>query len=289
MKRRSLVAFLVAVSVFTVASWATSEAGSELTGNEMAVDIYGGYLVVVPGTINGLGNLRFLLDTGATNSAIDRAVAEKLGLRGAAAKVVSFDKTLACEWAEVQEMTFGPERILNKHIMIEDLGYLRSAGAQVDGLIGLDILRRESFVLDYARERIVFGEPASAGMRSVPMRADERSISVEVYVDGRPVRMVADTGVRGTVFYEDALRDTFTDYHVERRSRWLSVGGAVEDEVALVPRLSIGGHELDREIVVVNAPGTARLSGVSGYLGLASLDANEVAFDFETNRLLWSK
>jgi predicted aspartyl protease len=288
-KHRRFVLFLIAASLFSTWSGAASKSRGELTSNEMAVDIYGGYLVIAPGSVNGLGNLRFLLDTGATNSAIDRAVAEKLGLRGPAAKVISFDKTLAGEWAEVQEMTLGPERILNQHVMIEDLTYLRSAGAHVDGLIGLDILRRQSFVLDYAREIVIFGRPASPGMRSVPIRTDERSISVEVYLDGRPVRMVADTGMRGTVFFEDALREMFTDYRVEGRSRGYSVAGVVEDEVAVVPRLSIGGHELDREVVVVSAPGTARLTGVSGYLGLASLDAKVVAFDFETNRLLWSK
>jgi hypothetical protein len=126
-------------------------------------------------------------------------------------------------------------------------------------------------------------------MRSVPMRADERSISVEVYLDRRPVRMAADTGVRNVVFYQDALWDRFTGYRVERRSRGLSVGGAVEDELAVVAGLSIGDHQLDREVLVVSAPETARLTGVSGYLGLASLDAKEVAFDFETNQLLWSK
>ena len=281
--------FLLAASLFGVGSRAASQSRVELTSNQMAVDVYSGYLVVAPGSVNGLGHLRFLLDTGAMNSAIDRTVAEKLGLHGVAARVISFDKALACEWAEVQEITLGPEHISNKHVMIEDLRYLRSAGAQVDGLIGLDILRRKSFVMDYARRRVTFGKPASLGMRSVPMRADERSISVEVYVDRRPVRMVADTGVRKVVFYQDALWDVFTGFRVERRSRGLSVGGAVEDEVAVVAGLSIGGHELDREVLVVSAPATAKLTGVSGYLGLASLDAKQVAFDFETNQLLWSK
>ena len=281
--------FLIAAWLLGVGSRAASQSRGELTGNEMAVDIYGGYLVVAPGSVNGLGDLRFLLDTGAMNSAIDRTVAEKLGLQGVAASVISFDKALACEWAEVQEMTFGPERISNQHVMIEDLRYLHSAGVQVDGLIGLDILRKQSFVLDYAKRRVTFGKPARRGMRSVPMHVDERSISVKVYLDRRPVWMAVDTGVRNVVFYQDALWDMFTGYRVERRSRGLTVGGAVEDELAVVAGISIGDHQLDREVLVVRAPETARLTGVSGYLGLASLDAEEVAFDFETNQLLWSK
>jgi hypothetical protein len=56
-----------------------------------------------------------------------------------------------------------------------------------------------------------------------------------------------------------------------------------------VSRLRLGGQDLDREVVLISAPGAKRLSGVSGYLGLASLDAKQVAFSFETNQLLWRK
>jgi hypothetical protein len=59
--------------------------------------------------------------------------------------------------------------------------------------------------------------------------------------------------------------------------------------MAIMPRLRLGGQDLDREVVLISAPGAKRLSGVSGYLGLASLNAKQVAFDFETNQLLWRK
>jgi hypothetical protein len=59
--------------------------------------------------------------------------------------------------------------------------------------------------------------------------------------------------------------------------------------MAIVPRLRLGGQDLNREILLISAPGAKRLSGVSGYLGLAALDAKQVAFSFETNQLLWRK
>ena len=52
-----------------------------------------------------------------------------------------------------------------------------------------------------------------------------------------------------------------------------------------MPRVRLGGQDLDREVVLINAPGANRLSGVAGYLGLTSLDAKQVAFSFETNQL----
>jgi predicted aspartyl protease len=289
MDRTSLVALLGTVLLSIVCGAPVRSTGTQLASNEMAVEVYSGYLVVARGSVNNAGNLRFLLDTGASNTAIDRRVAERLGLPGQAAKVVSFDKTVALEWTEAQEITFGPERISNVRVMIEDLGYLRSAGVHVDGVIGLDQLRRQSFLIDYARERIAFGPTAVSGMHGVPMREDAKSIRVEVDLDGRPVWMVADTGTRGILLYEETLKELLANYRVEGRTGAVSLGGPFENRLAIVPRLRLGGQDLDREVVLISAPGAKRLSGVSGYLGLASLDARQVALSFETNQLLWRK
>jgi hypothetical protein len=288
MDRTSVVA-LLGTLLLSVVCGAAVGSSRQLASNEMAIQVYGGFLVVARGSVNNAENLRFLLDTGASNSAIDRRLAERLGLHGQPAKVVDFDKTVALEWTEVQEMTFGPERICNVRVMIEDLGYFRSTGVHVDGVIGLDLLRRESFLVDYARERVVFGPTATGGMPGVPMRADAKSITVEVELDMRPVWMVADTGTRGIVLYEDTLKDLLANYRVEGRSGAVSLGGPLESRIAIVPRLRLGGQNLEREVVLISAPGAKRLSGVSGYLGLAALDAKQVAFSFETNQLLWRK
>lgn len=289
MDRTNVVALLGTLLLSIVCTAAVAGSRTELATNEMAIEIYGGYLALARGSVNNAGNLRFLLDTGATNSAIDRRVAERLGLHGQPAKAISFDKTVTLESTEVLEMTFGPERISNVRVMVEDLGYLGSAGLHVDGVIGLDLLRKQSFLVDYARKRVVFGLTARDGMRAVPIRADAKSITVEVDLDTRPVWMVADTGARGIVLYEDTIQDLAVNYRVAARTDGASLGGPLESRVAIVPRLRLGGQNLDTEVVLISVPGAEQLSGVSGYLGLASLDAKQVAFSFETNQLLWRK
>lgn len=289
MGRTNVVAVLGTLLLSVVCCAAVAGTRTQPAANEMAVEVYGGYLAVARGSVNNAENLRFLLDTGASNTAIDRRVAERLGLRGGSAKVINFDKTVALESAEVEEMTFGPERVSNVRVLIEDLGYLRSAGVHVDGVIGLDQLRRQSFLVDYARKRVVFGPTATDGMRGVPMRADAKWMSVEVEVGSRPVWMVADSGARGIVIYEDTVKDLLANYRVEERTDGVSLGGPLESRVAIVPRVRLGGQDLAREVMLISAPGAKKLSGVAGYLGLASLDAKQVAFSFETNQLLWRK
>ena len=220
MDRTSVAALVGTLLLSLVCGAAIGGTRTQLASNEMAIEVYGGYLVVARGSVNNADNLRFLLDTGASNTAIDRRVADRLGLHGQPAKVINFDKTVALEWTEVEEMTFGPERIRNVRVMIEDLGYLRSTGTHVDGVIGLDYLRRQSFLVDYARERVVFGPTATGGMHSVPMRVDAKSIRVEVDLDGRPVWMVADIGTRGIILYEDTLKDLLANWRGE--SGWTS-------------------------------------------------------------------
>lgn len=290
-----LLAGSVVATLFAVGAVAASadKAKEELASNDMAIEVYRDALIVARGSVNGVGNLRFLLDTGATDTAIDRKVAERLGLRGQPAHVVNFDKKLALECTQVQEIAFGPEHIANARVMIEDLRYFALLGTHLDGVIGLDLLRRHSFLVDYAKKRVVLGPAAALGegrrMRVEPMWADAKSITVEVELDGRPVWMVADTGTPLTVVYEETLDDLLVNYALVGTIEAQSLGGRVENRMAIVPRLRLGGQDLDREVVLVSAPGARRLSGVSGYLALAALEAKEVAFDFERNQLLWRK
>jgi predicted aspartyl protease len=289
MYSKKIVALLGAALLSAAWHQADARVRAPLTSNEMAVEIYGGYMAVCQGSANGIENLRFLLDTGATDTAIDRNVAEKLGLRSKPTKVTSFDKTVESEWTGLWEITYGPEQALNARVVIEDLSYFKRMGIDIDGVIGLDLLRRQSFIVNYAEKRVFFGSPVTAGMRGAPMLANGEVIKIEADLDGRRVWMIVDTGAPVTVFYEDTLKALAVNYRLEGRMEWLSLSGHVQSRIATVPRFRVAGQELGRKVILVNVPEPKKLSGVSGYLGIASLEAKEVAFDFEKNQLLWRK
>jgi hypothetical protein len=279
------MAFGLLVTSIASASKAKTEGG----GNELAVEICDGYLIVAEVNVGELHGLRFLLDTGTSVTAIDRRLAKRLGVLGQQAKVTNFDKTIAVESGEVPEITYGPEEASDVRVLIEDLRYLRPGGAPVDGIIGLDLLHRKNFLVDYARKRVVFGATENSGMRTAPMRAGETELCVEAELDGRVVWVIADTGMAGTVLYERGLAASLENYTLRGQAMVRSLGGAVESRKAVVSRFRLGGQDLERRVLLVSPPNVKRLNDIAGYLGPASLGARQIVFDFDANQLRWKK
>lgn len=280
-----LRAILVAAFFLLGGTSADAKTKATLESDSLHMNVVGGYLIVVKGSIGDRHDLSFLLDTGATTSAIDRQLAEHLGLATRSSQMVSFDKTLPVQWCILPELAYGPERAANLKVVVQDLSYLRASGVVVDGVIGWDLLRRHSFRLDFANNRVVFGAISATEEHSVPFRESSLCLTVPVDLDSRELWMIADTGMRGTMFYEPQLQAI--SYRSQASTPGRSVGGAVESQIAVVPRFRIGTQDLDRHVYVVRAPKSHILAGIAGYLGIASLHAQQVTFDLDRRILSW--
>jgi predicted aspartyl protease len=277
--------FGLLVTTNASASKARTAGGS----NELAVDICDGYLIVAEANVGELHGLRFLVDTGTSITAIDRRLAKRLGVLGQPTKVLNFDKTISVESGQVPEITYGSEEASDVRVLIEDLRYLRPGGAPVDGIIGLDLLHRKNFLVDYARKRVVFGAMEGGGMRTAPLRAGGTELCVEAELDGRLVWMIADTGMAGTVLYERGREASLENYTLRGQAMVRSLSGAVESRKAVVSRFRLGGQDIERRVLLVSAPNVKRLNDIAGYLGPAMLDAKQIVFDFDSNQFRWKK
>jgi aspartyl protease len=278
-------AIFVAAFLLLGGTHASAKTKGKLDANELSMNVVGGYLIVVNGSIGDRRALKFLLDTGATTSAIDRKLAERLNLATRSSQMVNYDKTLQVQWCMLPELVYGPERASNIKVAVEDLRYLRTSGAAVDGVIGWDLLRRHSFRLDFANKRVVFGAISATEGHSVPSRETPLCLAVPIDLDGRELWMIADTGMRGAMFYKPELEATSYQWQASISGR--GVGGSVESQLALVPRLRIGTRDLDRQVYIVRPPNSALLDGIAGYLGIASLNAKQVTFDLDRGVLSW--
>lgn len=117
-------------------------------------------LALVSVTIDGRGPFRFALDTGASASAVDRGLAQQLGLRRTGQKVsisgVAGSATVSI--VRVSHWKVGDVRLSPQRLAAIDLGSPRN-GEQLNGLLGSDVLNDfASITVDYDDETLTLRE-----------------------------------------------------------------------------------------------------------------------------------
>jgi len=133
------------------------EFGKPSVSPTMPFELVSGFLVVVNGEIGNLHGLKFILDTGASHSLIDRKVADTLRLRRRSGKVISFGRRISVEWADIPELRVGPLRGEAVRIMVVKLAEYSELAEHADGIIGLDLLSKgRRFSIDYDRRTVSF-------------------------------------------------------------------------------------------------------------------------------------
>lgn len=113
----------------------------------------GGTLVFVPVRVNGNGPYEFVLDTGSSNSSVDRSLVRRLGLprTGTQHRVQGATGSGVVPVVRVREWTLGNVPLRGTTMSEVDLGI------GVAGLLGSDELRRfGSVTLDFDNNRVLF-------------------------------------------------------------------------------------------------------------------------------------
>lgn len=129
-----------------------------------------GPVVVVPVRVNGAGPFPFMVDTGSSHTSIDVSLAVELGAPRVAKTLVS--SATGDEWAAVvrlDRVELGP--LVSNDVLATEVPESRLVGlANVQGVIGLDILGTRAFSLDFAIRQMSWITGASgAGAITVPL------------------------------------------------------------------------------------------------------------------------
>ncbi len=157
--------------------------------------------VVVPVNI-GTGPARpFLIDTGASRSAVAGALVEQLGWTAAGmAGVATATGVMTVPLVRLGAASFAAGTALGGTALVVD-GAALAARAPVDGLLGLDVLAARAFTIDYGRRTITWLAPSSprpAGTRLVMTLADGRAM---VTASSPPLRLLVDSGADEIVLF----------------------------------------------------------------------------------------
>jgi predicted aspartyl protease len=237
------------------------------------------HLVVTKGAIGSITGVNLLIDTGTIPSVVDARLARKLDLETVPSTLVAFGQRVPIESAVIEGFQIGRLRTGPVPAMVGDLSYLY--GVRVDAIVGLDVLARASFSIDYQNRLLKIG----AGGLEGPGAAMELAwpfVTVRMTIAGTSVRLLVDTGSADLVLFKSRMPAALGrapwkgDKTVQYASgaakllrlelRQAGLGAQVWD--------TLQAWSLDR--VLDHYP-----AGIDGVLGVRALGCRRVAFDFE--------
>lgn len=249
--------------------------------------------MTVPVTIAGRGPYRFMVDTGSQATVVTPRIVEDLALQpDGQAVVIGMGSSALVSTLTLDGLEFANRRLDNLRTPL-----LLDSHIGADGILGLDSLQDLRVLIDFREDRILVADARDLGGNSgyeIVVRA-RRKLGQMIITDARigniRVNVLIDTGTQRS-FGNRALRERLrtsehgteimTDVH----------GSAIENELRLARRLSIGGITLARlPIGFADSPTFAAL-GLENQpalvLGIGDLRAfRRVAIDFNQRRILF--
>jgi predicted aspartyl protease len=252
-------------------------------GSPLSFDLVSNFVVVIHGQIGELDGLRFILDTGSSYSVIDRRVADRIGLHRRPGRVFNYDRDLAVEWADVSDLRIGPMRVAGIRMKVARLADISEFGENADGIIGLDVLSRAKKIgIDYERRRVSIEFDEGCGSRPSTVK----SFLVTVVIQGIPIRLQVDTGLRYVLLYKGRLNTALPHLRTEGEPRDGFIGRMRATQVNLTG-VQVFGPDAVTPIFLIEGPGKTDLGGIDGYLGPASLHAKRIELDFSAMIFRW--
>jgi Aspartyl protease len=250
------------------------------------IELKNGYLVTAKGSVGGLNDLTFLVDTGTSRTLMDSHLAKRLQLAGVPDKLTVFDRDLRVELISPPDLRLGTIQADSPLIIATDLSSVAQRfGFHVDAILGMDILHLNSFSIDYKSRRICFGGAEAIGTALPLESGSEPYLVIKARIDDLPVSLVIDTGHEGLTLFANRLPDGLKREY-SSVSRLLTVAGEAPLTQSGLGKLAAGGNAARK--VQFNVAGTGRDDmGFDGILGVRALHASIIHFDFERMTVSW--
>ncbi len=277
---------------------------------------------VVRANVNGRPTM-LLMDTGASGTLLDRRFYQKAQVRsndaapgqlppevGKKVKVngepaeVGYVDSLQVGGAEFGKRPVGVLDMSGQFAQYNNM----HAGSALGGLLGEDVLRKYSAIIDWARRGVYLNiDPAkrlklgpglvAAGWTAIPMYSTEfRHFAVSCTVESQPVRLLVDTGAGFTGIVPDIVPIKHMIYgreagsstgHIHSYSIRSSMTGMDSNAyLAKLENWKVGNYEIASSVVTVSkiVPGLlAQQSGgegpLLGLLGAEVLASNNAIID----------
>jgi len=238
--------------------------------------------------------IRVVVDSGAQFSAIDRRLAERLGLEPAPLPMLAFGVSGRPEVTHTVslELVIGSLRVLGLRAATLDLlslsGVMRQPFAM---LVGRDLLAAVAADIDWPNGRVALMRPeafrAPPAARLAPTHRRNRALMAKVSIEGaQPVEVMVDTGATSEIALSHSAAEKLglLDGRPMGTGRSVSLGGLSRDRVVRAASVEFAGRRLtDVEVQVFTPSVQGPLP--DGLLGVGILKRYRVGLDMGAGRL----
>ena len=257
--------------------------------------------VVIQVKVNGKGPFNMVLDTGSDVATIDLATAKDLGLNlkstGGQVTGGGSEKSQAF-LTQVPQVEIGG--LASKNMVAVAVDLSRSSqvlGKPLHGVLGYGVLKNRVVQFDYPRRVIRFYssspypkiEPTFNNERRValPFRlGDDSPIIDDVYVNGKKIKAVIDTGGGGTYFalMPETISSLGLDQEMsqaEPDSRGAGLNGVITSRKGKIKTLKVASINIDSPTIIFYPKGVGKDNRkYGGAIGNVFLQDFIVTFDY---------
>lgn len=253
-----------------------------------------GGLIELDGAVNGRP-VRAVVDSGAQFTAVDAALAERLGLPATGAlPMIAF----GVSGRPTVTRTVGLDLALPglsvarlRAAKLDLAGLSAATGRALSVLVGRDVLGRLVLDVDFPARRVAFHRPGAWGPPAdatvLPLDLQAGAPMMEVRVEGVALEVMVDTGATGVLALSTRAAQQAGLLAPGRRvssARSVSLGGMSLDRIVVARRVEAAGVTLSDAAVQIYAPSVAGPMP-QGLLGAGFLRRFRMGLDLPGRRL----